>query len=288
MKQAKILAILALLCNTVICAAQTPIQANVPIPDTTKKKNSIGIAVKPVRIDFHLSKGEVAYQPIYITNNFSTTMQFKARFMDWMRDSTGGHIYGEPGKFPRSCASWMSFNKDLIEIEPGKTGEILVRMKVPDDDSAVKEMKWCLVFVESVAENKAYKPSDSSRAHVRAIMRVGIHILQTPPSLADKKDVKMLSFNSVTGEKNKYRILAENTGETQLECKSYIELQSLATGEKTTIPATEFPLFPKQKRYMDFTLPDTLPKGKYTALGIVDAQEDDIALQASEAEIEIK
>ncbi|PZF74684.1 hypothetical protein [Taibaiella soli] len=288
MKKAKFWAIVALLCNTAICAAQAPTPSNAPATDTTKKKGSIGVAVKPVRIDFHLVKGETAYQPIYVTNNFSTTMQFKARFMDWMRDSTGGHTYAEPGTFPRSCAKWMSFNKDLIEIEPGKTGEFLVRMKVPDNDSAVQEMKWCLAFIESVAENKAYKPSDSSRAHVRAIMRVGIHILQTPPALADKKDVKMLSFTSVTGEKNKYRILAQNTGETQLECKSFIELRSLTTGSSITIPSIEFPLFPNQKRYMDFTLPDDLPKGKYTATGVVDAQEDDIALQASEATIEIK
>lgn len=290
MKRNKFLMLLAFLFSYSFSHAQAPTNetfTSLPVKDTTKK-NSVGISVKPVRIDFHLSKGETSYQPIYITNNFGKTMQFKARIVDWMRDSTGGHTYLTPGTTPRSCAQWLTFSKDLVEIEPGKTGEILVRLKLPDSANVADEMKWCLVFIESVAENKIYKPSDSARAHLRAIMRVGIHILQTPPTVMDKKDLQMISFVNVPGAKNHYRILCQNTGKTQLECKSYIELSSLTTGEKITIPAIEFPLFPDQKRYTDFVLPETLAKGKYTALGIVDAGEDDVPLQASEATIEIK
>jgi hypothetical protein len=253
-----------------------------------KKASSTGLEVKPVKIDFHLSKGESAYQPIYITNNFNRSVQFKARFSDWMRDSLGGHVYLEPGTIPRSCAQWMSFNKDMVEIEPGKTKEILVRMKIPDSVSVTDEMKWCLVFLESVVENKAYKPSDSSRTYVNTIFRVGIHILQTPPQLESQKDMQMLSFSSVEGKENLYRILCYNSGKTELDCKSYIELSSLASGEKTTLEPIRFTVFPEQRRYTEFALPATIAKGKYAALAVVDAGEDDIPLQASEAVIEVK
>jgi hypothetical protein len=252
-----------------------------------KKKATTGLEVKPAKIDFHLTKGESASQAIYITNNFPKTMQFKARFSDWIRDSLGGHIYLEPGTQERSCAKWMSFANDVVEVEPGKTKEFLIKMKLPDNDSAIKEMKWCLVFLETVKENKVYKPSDSSKAHVNTIFRVGIHVLQTPPKLQGQKELEMLSFKSIPGSKNNYQILCKNTGQTELECKSYIELSELKTGKKTTVGPVVFPIFPEQRRYTSFTLPTDMEKGKYSVLAVVDAGEDDIPVQASEAIIDV-
>lgn len=255
---------------------------------SAEKKNLTGLEVKPVRIDFHLSKGEQALQSIYITNNFNRPMQFKARVSDWIRDSVGGHEYSDPGTTPRSCAQWVTFGNDVVEIQPGKTKDILVKMKMPDNDSAVQSMRWCLVFLESVTENKVYKPSDSSRAHVNTIFRVGIHILQTPPQLESQKELQMLSFKAVPGDKGHYQILCLNSGETQLECKSYVELSSLATGKKTTLGPIFFPMFPEQRRYVDFKLPPDIEKGKYSILAVADPGEDDASVQASEDVIEIK
>ena len=97
----------------------------------------------------------------------------------------------------------------------------------------------------------------------------------------------MLSFKSIPGSKNNYQILCRNSGQTELECKSYIELSELKTGKKTTLGPVIFPIFPEQKRYTSFTLPPDMEKGKYTVLAVVDAGEDDIPIQASEAIIDV-
>ena len=91
----------------------------------------------------------------------------------------------------------------------------------------------------------------------------------------------MLSFGALLNLKNTYRIVCENTGETQLYCNSYIELVNIITGEKTTVKSTELPMFPGQKKYFDFVIPATLPKGKYTITGVVDAGSD-LPLEASQ------
>ncbi len=251
-------------------------------------KGSTGLSVKPAKIDFNLSKGEAAYQVIYITNEFNRTMQFKATVLDWMRDSTGAHIYADPGTFGRSCARWISFNKDVIEVEPGKTGELLVRLVVPDSASAVSEMKWCLVMLESVTENKKLKPSDSSRAVVNMTMRLGIHILQTPQAFMTDKNIEMVSFTADKADPHNFKILCRNTGKTQLQCLTFLEVTSLQTGEKIKLDPKKFPIFPDQKRYINFTLPNTLAKGKYTVTAVVDAGDDDVPLLASEAVIDLK
>lgn len=251
------------------------------------KKKGIGLEVKPVRIDFSLTPGRSAVQPIYITNKFPEKMVFKARFSDWVRDTVGGHQYLEPGTIPRSCAQWMSFENNSVEIEPGKTKEILVKMQLPPDDSTVETMHWALVFIESVKENRILKPTDSSRTTMNTIFRVGIHILQTPPNLQSEKQIEMVSFQSMPEQKGRYRIACKNTGETQLECKTYLELSSLDNGQKTTVGPVMFPIFPDQDRFIDFDLPQDLAKGKYSILAVIDANEDEVPLQASEAVIEV-
>lgn len=278
-----------MLLSTFTYGQSSPHDSIIKVNDTLAipKKRGIGIEVKPVRVDFSLGRGQAAMQPIFVTNKFPYKVIFKARTSDWLRDSTGSHQYLEPGTLDRSCAQWVTFENNNIEVEPGKTKEILVKMKAPQNDSALDKMRWCLVFIETVTENMSLKPTDSSRTAMNTTFRVGIHILLNPPNHAANKQLEMLSFKSNPEEKNSYQILCENKGETQLECKGYLELSSLEDGTKTVVGPTMFPIFPEQRRYVNFKLPDTLKKGKYSILAVVDANEDDVPVQASEAEITI-
>lgn len=97
----------------------------------------------------------------------------------------------------------------------------------------------------------------------------------------------MLRFDALAGVPNKYRIVCENSGEVQVSCSSYVELAALTDGRRIKLPVVEFPLFPSQKRYVDFQVPDSLPKGKYTLTGVVDAGVD-VPLEAAQLIIEIK
>ena len=280
---------LLLLLATQDAKAQTPKDSVFKVSDTLAlpKKKGIGIEVKPVRVDFSLGRGQAAMQPIFVTNKFPYKVTFKARTSDWLRDSMGSHIYLEPGTIDRSCAQWITFENNNIDVEPGQTKEILVKMKAPQNDSALEKMRWCLVFVETVNENLSLKPTDSNRTAMNTTFRVGIHILLTPPNLTSKKNLEMLSFKSNPEEKDSYQILCTNTGETQLECKGYLELSSLEDGSKITVGPTMFPIFPDQKRYINFKLPADIKKGKYSILAVVDANEDDVPLQAAEAQITV-
>jgi hypothetical protein len=115
---------------------------------------------------------------------------------------------------------------------------------------------------------------------------VGVHIYQTPPTIT-QKEVKILDLKPVDSITNTYALLCQNTGQIMLECKSYLELTSLGAGKKTKIDALDFPLFPGQKRYIQFTVPKDLPKGKYSALGVIDGGED-LSLEAIESTVEVK
>jgi hypothetical protein len=242
-----------------------------------------GISVKPVRLFYTLLNGESNIQTVFVINNTKDDKQFNLYLQDWNRDTLGAHNYLPMGTYKHSCAKWVILDKDFIEVKAGETKEVLVKIKMPDSLEAINEMKWTMLFVQSAEEKLAPSKVEGFSTAVQNITRIGVHIVQTPPTLKDK-DLKMVSFTKKAGLKNQYRIICENTGKVQFDCKTYLELSSVATGEKTVLKRDLFPLFPNQIRYADFIIPETLPKGKYTVVAVADGG-DDIALQASQANI---
>jgi hypothetical protein len=244
-----------------------------------------GIAVRPVTIDFTLLPGETATQTINITNGLAEKKQFAVYVSDWKRDTTGAHVYTEPNNDPRSCATWIQLSKNFFELDPGETTQVAVTLKHPMDSLHDKKMSWCMLFIETIQENKV-KDTAGITTTISNKFRVGIHIYQTPPK-NPSQEIKLLDFQSLHGDKMKYRISCENKGETQLHCTSYLEVVSLETNERIKLPAQEFPIFPEQVRYLDFELPSSLSKGKYLVTAIIDAGMD-IALEAAQLQIEIQ
>jgi hypothetical protein len=141
-----------------------------------------------------------------------------------------------------------------------------------------------MLFIETV-EEQVKVPNKQAQATVRNLLRLGVHIYQTPPTV-NNKEVKILDLKPAGNIANAYHIICKNTGNAMVDCKAYIEITS-ADGKKTKLDNVEYPLFPNQKRYVLFELPKNLPKGKYSALAVIDAGED-MSLEAIESDIEVK
>lgn len=247
--------------------------------DSVKKQ----LLILPGKLGFNLQRGDSASQAIIIKSTLDDTMRISFEFVDWERDSVGKHkYYFKPG-FEHSCARWVSFDRSYLEVLPGQTTSILVTMKVPDSAEAVSEMKWAMLLAKPVeAQNVAKGMKVETR--VKQVSALGIHIYQTPPTIT-AKEVSMVSFSELS--KNMFRITSKNTGPTQAISMNSIELTSV-TGEKTVLGPFEAPMFPGQRRVIDFQIPETLAKGKYTAMAIIDVGDDEIPLEVAQKEIEIK
>jgi len=243
------------------------------------------LGVHPTTLEFTLTNSQSETQVINLSNGSTKKVQFKLYMNDWNRDSLGGHIYYEPNTQASSCSPWITLSRNFVELEPGASTTVNVKMQVPDAADATSKMKWSMLFIETVQEQNA-QANKGSAATVNNLLRVGVHIYQTPPSLT-KKQMKVISLSPIPNATNLYQVYCQNVGDIMLECKAYIELTSLADGKKIKLDAVEFPTFPAQKRYVIFQLPLNLPKGKYSALAVIDAGED-LSLEAVETNIEIK
>lgn len=242
------------------------------------------LGVYPTTIDFKLAGGQSEAQAINLSNGSPNKVQFRVYLNDWIRDSTGGHIYYEPATIDRSCAKWLTIDKNFIELQPGESTQLTLQMLVPQDPAASGQMKWAMLFIETVEENVT-KNDKNAQATVKNLIRVGVHIYQTPPGLSEKS-IKVLDLKPNPEIANTYDLVCQNTGEMMIECKAYLELRN-AAGEQTKLDFIEFPMFPGQKRYVTFELPKNMPDGKYSAMGVLDAGED-LSLEAIEGTVEIK
>ncbi|WP_341836128.1 hypothetical protein WJU16_25245 [Chitinophaga pollutisoli] len=246
---------------------------------------SAGLLIRPATINYQLGNGQTENAQIFIINNLQKSKQFSVYLSDWIRDSLGVHVYTPPGANPRSCASWITIDKDFLEIAPGQTAVLDVRLRIPDTPNAATEMKWAMLFLETT-EEQVVETDNQVYTVVNNKVRVGIHLYQTPPQVIHK-DVRIVGFNPPTWKSRRCRITCVNSGEVQLECTSYIELSNLETGVKTRIDAPLFPLFPDQRRLVEFELPMELPPGKYSLVGVIDAGKD-VPLEAVQQEINIE
>ena len=252
--------------------------------DTTKKAPLKGWTVMPAKLTFNLDKGAVSSQTLNIINSSDQVFKLNLELIDWLRDSTGEHVYFPTGSFGHSCASWVKFDKTYVELKPGESQSVVVTMNVPDSDSAVAEMKWTMLLVKTVGEKEATKKG-GVQAEVTKSSGIGVHVYQTPPNV-QSKELKMLSFSQI-GD-SLFQIASRNLGGTQVSATYSIELSSQATGEKITLGPKSVPLFPAQKRNVEFALPATLTKGKYTAVALIDVGDDDVPLEAAQKEIEVR
>lgn len=242
------------------------------------------LGVYPTTLDFRLTGGQSEAQVINLSNGSANKVQFRIYLNDWVRDSTGGHIYYEPATIDRSCARWLTIDKNFIELQPGESTQLTVQMLVPSTPDASSEMKWAMLFIETVEENVS-KNDKNAQATVKNLIRVGVHVYQTPPN-ATEKGIKVLDLRANKEIANTYDLYCKNTGDVMIECKAHLELAA-ANGEQTKLDFIEFPMFPGQVRIVTFELPKNLPIGKYNALGILDGGED-LSLEAVESTVEVK
>lgn len=249
------------------------------------RSSAQNLGVHPTTLEFNLANGQSETQVINISNGSDKKVQFKLYLNDWIRDTLGGHAYYEPNTQPRSCSRWVTLSKNFVELEPGQFTTVNVKLQIPDSPAATSEMKWSMLFIETV-EEQVNNGNKAAAATVKNLLRIGVHIYQTPPNLT-KKQMKVYEIKPVPNAKNTYQLVCQNIGDIMLECKSYLELSAMSDGKKIKLDPVEFPTFPSQKRYVTFQLPANIAKGKYSVLGVVDSGED-MSLEAVETTIDVE
>jgi len=261
--------------------------------DSVAPRKTGGLAIGPAKLRFTAGKGETGKQVIQIANKRDKAYQFSISASEWALDSLGNSVhYTDSGNVKNSCASWLTITPNVVTAEPGKVTNIVVTMKVPDDEEVVKQMHWCVINVTLLMEKEApQKLGENASLVLTNQFNVILHVYENPPG-ATYKDLKMTGFslekvNAGTDSSNMvFRVGGENTGDMDLRCIYSVKLSSLVTGQVYTVSESDCLVLPGGKRIAQLKAPKNLPKGKYLAVASIDAG-DDAPIEVSQKEITV-
>ena len=114
----------------------------------------------------------------------------------------------------------------------------------------------------------------------------GIFAYQNPPNVLTN-NIEFTEFKFLENDAvNKLLIEVQNQGDGIAYCTSYIDLTNLDSGEQQRLRVKNFTIVPDLIRDFVFNLPQTLEKGKYLAIGVLDYESSE-EIQAAKLEFEI-
>ncbi|MBL4710736.1 MAG: DUF916 domain-containing protein [Flavobacteriales bacterium] len=245
-----------------VCIAQ-----NKEVPKTE------GISVSPAHFHLNLKPGQTKTYEISVTNDTKTSKKFKVGAFDFNMNGKGKSTFLPNGTGKYSLSKWMSISPSFIEVKAGVKKVVKFTVEVPDDESG-NYAAWSVIMIEQEEPRNTIEPPKKGEGTVALgvipTFAFGIFVYQNPPNVSDNS-VEITNFTMDETEKGKIvKIEAENTGNGIAYCTSYIDLTNLTTGEQQRLLVKRFTIVPELIRDFAFKLPDSLKKGQYLAVGVLD------------------
>jgi len=252
--------------------------------------NAQNVSLSPSRLYFKASGGEVKKQLVHVTNNSATKQSFTVSFGDFNAPGVEGKtelVKGPAGD--HALSPYLSASPSFFDLEPGKSQDIQVIIDLPSLPESNK-VKWGTMILKLAKERvQASKDKEGVGMGLVETFQFVVHLFQTPPNVTFKQ-AEIMSFKECTMPLDTTRMLSietKNTGEAILDCATYLEYSNLETGFEQRSKPSAFTILPEGGRLMKFSVPNDLPKGKYTVTAVVDIGLRD-AVQAAEIDLEIK
>lgn len=246
-----------------------------------------GTSVSPSRLYYKLAPGGYKSQTIHITNSGKTTESFTVNFANFSSPGKKGKtLIDTTMNSEHGCSQWLSASPSFFEIGPGETQDIEILLQLPNIPEA-NTVRWAIINVKSAYEKKGADQADDKTVgmHIVQSFQFGIHVFQTPPAVTFK-EVTVRNFyrdstiteipdsitvDSITTEPLINLIIeVENTGDAIANCAPYLDLINIKTGYSHRLKGKGFTVLPGGFREITFILPEGIPSGNYSILGVVD------------------
>jgi hypothetical protein len=250
---------------------------------------SLGVSVSPSHFHFTQEQGQIKTYDITVKNTTSTAKSFNVNVYDFDMNGKGKSSFLPPGEGKYSLSKWMNISPTFIELEPFKTKKVKVTVSVPSDDNG-RKAAWSILMIEQEAPRSnlvnTKKDGNTVAFGIVPTFAFGIFAYQNPPNVLTN-NIEFTEFQFLENDAvNKLLLEVQNKGDGIAYCTSYIDLTNLDTGEQQRLRVKNFTIVPDLTRDFIFNLPQTLQKGKYLAVGVLDYESSE-EIQAAKLEFEI-
>lgn len=248
---------------------------------------SASFVVSPMEHHLSVPAGDRASASLVIRNTGTRPLSLKLYLADSRFETDGRETEVTLGSLARSCAPWVDFGPELVELDPGAARTVFFDLKAPSD---ARGSYWTKLYIEEISTPDPIQQTESGRSYqVFMRQRMGVRIFEEIPGTAEPgMIVDRVQIESSLDETRIVTLSVANTGNVLLRCRGWVEVRNSA-GEvvETLRPGADgkFTLFPGARREVEAQTTKELPPDTYTVLAIVDYGGD--TLVAGEEILEI-
>ena len=135
----------------------------------------------------------------------------------------------------RSCADWITLSKTHLNLLPGETKEVSLRMAAP---AGISGMYWGVVFVES-----APTPEDRAGTQILSIYRTAVKVYVTAPGTAELAG-RVSGVDITSTDPLRLKVGFDCTGNVQLTVSGTIDVIDETGTTVRSLPIAEFYVLP--------------------------------------------
>lgn len=215
--------------------------------------------------------GEVFESYMRLKNNGPKEETVRIYQTDYSFTADGKSFYDEPGKLPRSNASWITVNARQVTIPGQGTLDVKYVCKVPDSKSLAGTY-WSIVMFEIVPPGQRIASNPAKKDIQFGVSQVTRYGVQIVTHLGDSgaRSLKFLATDLIQGKEGKIlQVDLENDGERWLRPESYVEIYTDKGESAGKIGGGRLRIFPGTSVRFKFDV-SALKAGAYNALIVFD------------------
>lgn len=246
-------------------------------------------SIIPAYLQYNVDLGKAQTQKVQVTNNTEKTQKYRVNYQDFELSNTGESSFLEAGTCEESLAGMLTITPGSFDIGPGETSDISLTVTIPPGSQS-PGAAWGMIMIEQVDANNIAINSQTKEVAAEPgftpALAYGVWLYQNPPKAENNIDITNFIIGNT--EKNKGIFLkVKNKGDGISICNPYVEITNLTTGELIIIEGKQYTILPGSKQTLVFELEEELPKGSYSAMGIVDRGTEE-EMVATELEFKIQ
>jgi hypothetical protein len=259
-----------------------------PDNENAEKKYE-GVSVSPSTLRLAVKPGTSQTREIKVVNDSKNKMTFQIVYSDFMMGRNGKPMASKPEVSKYALSKWLSASPSFFELKPGASQKITLTIAVPGSDEG-SVAGWTIMMIDQVTEKSALNLKGNDKTIAMGVLPsigFGVYIYQNPPNVKiNDVEIQKFAYLDSIGKKN-LSLQVKNTGDGIGFCTSYVELTGLNDGKKQKLNVKQYTILPGFYRDFLYELPKTLPKGKYSAVGVIDYSNEQ-EIKAAELEFTIE
>ena len=239
----------------------------------------VSISVSPIRVEHLVKQGERGTDMISVTNDGTAPTRLKVSIEDWTLTRDGNPMFMKVENNRYSCAGWIRINPVDFRLAPGETREVRYTIIVPQgtEDGGYR----AAVIFETVPD---VTPGEKiKRVFLKGrIVTILYELVGKPIPEGHTNGLKV----ELKKEGIDFILALQNTGKVHYRTKGSVTVKD-ADGKKAfEVDIPDVPVLPESEREVKVSYDKSIPKGKYTALAVVDIGKKELVGAETTFEIE--